>query len=1033
MLRNRRIARALALVERLQDGEDTGAALAADVDRLIARLRGAVRPDRQDLEVRQVLGWLHWYRHEAHTRHRRYVEAGAERALAYAYLEPVYRADPLAVPERMEHLFIRGAVSAPEGAEARLHAALAATHAIEADDDLDAVERTSREVERLLAVPLTVPGLTGVSSCTLGIALYQKALRSGAAEADVLDEAVAHFRRARALLEASTVEPLLGTALLRRYHLRGDRQDLASATAHLRSAAESGSAQPDPDAYAALAEALHHQYLVTGLGEDLAEAVAAARASVGPGGSPATKAPRLHLLATLLRLRGSGTGDADSLQEAVRVAREALDHTTGRARAASLQTLGRALVACSRETDTRPFLDEAVDVFRQALALLDEADTERIATLGDLAGALVEGHRATGTHLTRDTALARIDEAVALWREALALSAGGQGRGLLWGNLGSGLRARYEWEQDPRTLDEMVDAYRRALDEPAHLRDWPEARGRHELGNALSKRYEARRDPRDRAEAVRAARAAATAPDADPELRLTAAQLWGNRAAAQGDWAEALKGYRVAIEALPHTASPALHRYDQERRLSNTFVVASDAAAAALQTGEGGAEEALELLEAGRGVLLRSVLRAGDADVAALTTAEPDLAAELAGLQQQLTSRHLSMDRRHALAADWNRVGESVRRRPGFERFLLPPTAEEARTAASDGPVITVNVSEARCDALVLTGADLTVVPLAGLRHADLVERCERFSAALSAAESTSAGLLAGLRAQDVLRETLAWLWDVVAEPVLTALDLTRPVTGDGPWPRVWWSPTGRLTTLPLHAAGHHEPGGPAVLDRAVSSYTPTVRTLIGARRRAGAGPRRPARILAVGLSDTPGHLPLSATLHEAASLGGPALPPLVNERATRRAVLDALAACDWAHFACHAHMEEGYASASRLILHDQPVTVTDVDRLRLAHAELAYLSACSTASAPVALSGEALHLGSAFHLAGFQHVVATLWNVQDKAAARIAHTFYEHLPRHTALPFAAPATALHHAVRRLREEAPTLPSRWAAHYHTGP
>ncbi|WP_371604901.1 CHAT domain-containing protein [Streptomyces sp. NBC_01220] len=75
-------------------------------------------------------------------------------------------------------------------------------------------------------------------------------------------------------------------------------------------------------------------------------------------------------------------------------------------------------------------------------------------------------------------------------------------------------------------------------------------------------------------------------------------------------------------------------------------------------------------------------------------------------------------------------------------------------------------------------------------------------------------------------------MWDAIAEPVLNALDL-RETTKEGH--RLWWAPTGLLTFLPLHAAGHHEErdrdGARPVLDRVVSSYTPALRALREARR----------------------------------------------------------------------------------------------------------------------------------------------------------------------------------------------------------
>jgi hypothetical protein len=78
--------------------------------------------------------------------------------------------------------------------------------------------------------------------------------------------------------------------------------------------------------------------------------------------------------------------------------------------------------------------------------------------------------------------------------------------------------------------------------------------------------------------------------------------------------------------------------------------------------------------------------------------------------------------------------------------------------------------------------------------------------------------------------DVLAWIWDTITGPILDHLGHTHPVEEGRRWPRIWWSPTGPLTVLPLHAAGHHVDDGRAVLDRVVSSYTPTVRMLTRAR-----------------------------------------------------------------------------------------------------------------------------------------------------------------------------------------------------------
>jgi len=133
-------------------------------------------------------------------------------------------------------------------------------------------------------------------------------------------------------------------------------------------------------------------------------------------------------------------------------------------------------------------------------------------------------------------------------------------------------------------------------------------------------------------------------------------------------------------------------------------------------------------------------------------------------------------------------------------------------------------------------------------------------------------------------------------------------------------------------------------------------------------------------------------------------------------------------HVACHAHNDPISPSKSHLLLHDRVMSVAEVSRLRLEHAELAYLSACSTARGSAGLADEAIHIVSAFQLAGYRHVVGALWLVQDATAAGVAEGFYSGLADGM-----SQADALHAVIRDLRDEQPLAPSQWAAYVHAGP
>ena len=407
----------------------------------------------------------------------------------------------------------------------------------------------------------------------------------------------------------------------------------------------------------------------------------------------------------------------------------------------------------------------------------------------------------------------------------------------------------------------------------------------------------------------------------------------------------------------------------------------------------------------------------------------PELAAEIVAVRDSLGEPGTEPDHRHTQRRRWERTIGEIRRLPGFEGFLRVPRPEALRALVpQEGTVVTVNVSKHRCDALMLDRCGLRTVPLPGLRYDDLDRRSQEFGAAVAAAENPRLRLVDRLDAQVTVRETLGWLWDNVAAPVLSALGHTGPPPESGPWPRLWWSPTGALSTLPLHAAGHLDmeeevAHGNTVLDRVVSSYTPTIRALPTGLATGRTGPP-----LVVAIPDTPGHAPLPSTLVEATELGTAAgARLLVGGRATRAAVADALPSSGWVHFACHAYQDPANPSGSHLVLHDQPLMITDLHRLRAAHAQLAYLSACSTARSTGVFASESAHLGTAFRLVGFRHVIATLWQVHDQTAAEIARAFYvRYGTAHAAL-------ALHTAVREARDADPMLATRWAAHVHTGP
>lgn len=323
-----------------------------------------------------------------------------------------------------------------------------------------------------------------------------------------------------------------------------------------------------------------------------------------------------------------------------------------------------------------------------------------------------------------------------------------------------------------------------------------------------------------------------------------------------------------------------------------------------------------------------------------------------------------------------------IRATRGFEGFLQPPPLSELTRAAAGGTVVVVNVSQFGSQALILTRDGVQdPVPLPGLSPDAVLRQVVTFLSGLDAAPAGNMPLADPRRvaAEEPLVDTLAWLWDEIAGPVMDRLG-TLGVRRDGDhWPRVWWCASGLLSFLPLHAAGYHATRSDAeprtVIDRVISSYIPTIRALNYAQRPHESVPSIPGgalaagdRVLVVAMPHTPGARDLPGAQLEAAMLSR-RLPGrvtvLTGAEATHATVLAALPRARWGHFTCHGFNDIANPSDSRMLLYDHlesPMTVVDVARQRLGETELACLSACSTAQpGGRRLTDEAIHLAAAF------------------------------------------------------------------------
>jgi hypothetical protein len=709
--------------------------------------------------------------------------------------------------------------------------------------------------------------------------------------------------------------------------------------------------------------------------------------------------------------------------------------------------LNAALYDLYASTDDAAILGEAVQVIRDAVAASSDDDTNRSVYLHDLGKGLIAVFELAGE-------MPVLREAVQALREAVAAGADGDVAADCRALLSRGLLLLFDRTHDTDYLQEAVHLARDAA--AAMLpSDGRYAVAQAQLGYCLG-----RLSTYDTSEGVleeaRQCFSRAAQTDAAPaQVRIEAClALESAGEPPQG----VLAAMETAISLLPQIASRALVRADKMRYLTQVAYLPALAAAAAISAGQPG--RAVELLEQGRGILVAETLAARSSDPAKLRESPHAHLRELAADLDEIRSRmallnHPELERtdgslagseitqmRLDARAAWDDLIGRIRAQDGFETFLQPRGIRELTLEARDGPIVFVNASPSRCDALILTGdpADpVRIVPLTPLTQRDAADQAIRLRIALWRTFDSAASPADYASAQQEILVILTWIWDAITSPILAHLGHAATPPADATWPRVWWCPVGTLALLPLHASGDHlaKPlhgqGRPSVMDRVVSSYITTLRGLAYARAQQ---PGSADTTLIVAVPDAPQAPPLPGVVAESETLARLIPGAHVATHPTRATVLPALSAHRVAHFACHGYADPDTPAASHLVLYDHldtPLTVGDISALHLPGG-LAYLDACDTALTRPDLADEAIHLAGAFHLAGYQHVIGTLWPASDTVAETLAATFYSDL---TASGTGPPDTnhaarALHRAARQARHDHPRDPTLWAGYTHTG-
>lgn len=793
------------------------------------------------------------------------------------------------------------------------------------------------------------------------------------------------------------------------YKARVDAWALSEAVRLARQAiAETPSGTPEHGgALRMLSDMLRLSYSATGDGDVLAEAIDHARAAVPelPEGSP-ERIDTTHNLGLLLMLRYSASRDTNSWRDGVRVLRDLLAELPPNhpVRARTAHNLVRALTerpAGSADEDA----DEVLDLCRSVADETEPGDPLRPLVLANLSNLLTDRARATGSVADRD-------EAVSTARQAVA-EGGRRVPGTALRSLSQALSLQYDRSADRAALDESLAALERAAD--ATVDQLERAGLRFDLAALHNNRYVDTRDPADARVAVAAFRVAAESPGASVYQRIGATSNAAKLLAELGEWDEATDLIALAVDLLPALVGRHLSAEDREGGLGEFRFLPVLGGSYAIAAGR--PEQALELMEWSRNLLFSEDTAIKDG-LDELARRAPDLAAALRRLTTELATT-TDAEHRHRVDRERTAVVERIRAVEGFDDFLRPQRIAGLLDACRAGPVVIPFLGRDRADALIVTAEGVRHVALPDLSIDGFRGPGREFLLGMDVIVDPHSTPEDRARGESSVVRGLGWLWDSVTGPVLRALGIDNPVD---PLPRIWWCPANFLSYYPLHAAGH--PSGPNALDLVVSSYTPTVRTLGRARPWQ---PRRASKPLVVALPRTPGLPDLPAVEQELAHVVAafPDCRVLRGPAATRDRITAALPDHDIAHFACHGAHDSRRHYESHLMVHDGPLPASSI--IGAEQADLAFLSACGTARHRLDLPDESLSMATSFQLAGFNHVVASLWPIADQTTMRVVADFYATLSQGD-----DPAHALHTAVRTVRTRYPDQPSLWAPYTHRG-
>lgn len=864
--------------------------------------------------------------------------------------------------------------------------------------------------------------VTKVNNMTVDLATMDDAIRIGRDALQVFPENSLNWRSTRYNQDA---------LLFDRYNMTGDPNDLDEALDFERQALSLTDHPARENMLGLLGALLSTRFQLTGSVLYLEEAIKVGYKALEKSPTRDGVAQRSNLCASLYT-HFISTKRARSLDEALDISKDASElpaPTYGLSQL--LFNRGKILAAKytrakarNPEETTEELLASAISTGQRGLSLLGEGHVNEanfMNTIGSWLGMLFKHNR---SRQVLEESIQYSSNAVTLASEKDRL------RPMYLSDLTASLEAKYWLQRRQDLMKESISTLDQALDSITQAVNTTE--GDHpglaeRLNNAGAihyQKYLRTEEDRHYQKAKECYAKASRIPSSPPLTRIIAGRNAAGFHLVDKEWHEADTLLEESISLLPRVATLSLTAEDQRDALREISGLASIAAAGALHAGRP-AYEALTRLETARCVVSEISMRA-KSDLTALYERDAALAEKYETLRDQVSRAFRASDVEQVYVdmqvlqsqrlTELTAVEDQIRRVDGFERFQLPMIEEEFLALARDGPVITFNVTGTRSDAIIADRDGIRSIPLPGLKYREAEAQLRVFDTENGRSQRHSRVP----KKPNSLSAALQWLWDAAVQPVLEATHLTESK-------RIWWLTSGLLGRAPLHIAGNHSPGSNEnALAHVVSSYISSFKALRFVRQREREIQMEKSLLL-VTMSHNPyPYRDLDTVKEEAAAQAsfGQAMKHL--DSPSPESVLRALPNFNFIHFACHGLSVRDDPSASGLLLNRNGasaiLTIADLEKIDLRSAELAYLSACSTAEiSDRALQDEAIHLANSFQTLGFPHVIGTMWSADDVAAGEVAKIFYRRLfeggviSHHGAAHSLGAARALHEATLEYR------------------